>query len=273
MSETSTIEWTHATWNPWMGCHKVSAGCKNCYMFRDMPKYGRDPNTVVRTKTTFDAPLKWAKSGKLAERSRIFTCSWSDWFIAEADEWRNEAWAIVRDTPQFDYLVLTKRPERITDHLPADWGMGYPNVWLGTSAENQEQADKRVPLLIAAPAQTRFISAEPLLGPIDLEQHLTCQWYPGPMIEPRPGTIGGKPAPSLRLRGRVDWLITGGESGYDPRPCDLAWVRSIRDQCNAAGVAFFHKQHGGSRKVGGTWGGRQLDGRTWDEYPVSKVIA
>lgn len=245
MGETTGIEWANATWNPWMGCHKVSAGCKNCYMFRDMPHYGKDPNVVVRSKTTFDAPRKWARSGKVQPGARIFTCSWSDWFIAEADEWRDEAWAIVKATPQFTYLILTKRPERIADHLPADWGAGYSNVWLGTSAENQEQAQKRVPLLYGIPAAVRFVSAEPLLGPID---------------------FGVAPA-------YVDWIITGGESALkDARYCDLAWVRSIRDQCQAAGVALFHKQHGGTRKIDGVWGGRELDGRTWDEFPQTVAI-
>lgn len=240
MGETTGIEWASATWNPWMGCHKVSAGCKNCYMFRDMPHYGRDPNTVVRTKTTFDAPLKWAKSGKVQPGARVFTCSWSDWFIAEADPWRDEAWDIVRRTPQYTYLILTKRPERIAGRLPADWGMGYRNVWLGVSAENQEQALKRVPLLYETPAVVRFVSAEPLLGPIEFGM---ADAY-------------------------VDWIITGGESALkDARPCDLDWVRSIRDWSQRNGVALFHKQHGGTRKIGGVWGGRVLDGRTWDEFP------
>lgn len=256
MGEKTGIEWCDATWNPWQGCHKVSAGCKNCYMFRDMPHYGKDPNVVVRSKTTFDAPLKWAKSGKVQPGARIFTCSWSDWFIAEADAWRDQAWEIVKNTPQFTYLILTKRPERIGDHLPADWGPGYPNVWLGTSAENQEQADKRVPLLIAAPAQVRFVSAEPLLGPLDLfDVDGVIAQAMGPKSMLWPGDV-------------IDWVITGGESALkDARYCDLAWVRAIRDHCQAAGVALFHKQHGGTRKINGVWGGRELDGRTWDEFP------
>ena len=272
MGETTGIEWAGATWNPWMGCHKVSAGCKNCYMFRDMPKYGRDPNNVVRSKTTFDAPLKWAKSGKVAPGTRIFTCSWSDWFIAEADEWRAEAWEIVKATPQYTYLILTKRPERIAEHLPADWGVGYPNVWLGTSAENQEQADKRVPYLLAAPAAVRFVSAEPLLGPIDFFK----------IKDPNPAIKNGHifTIHSFSKKGGIgyaegvgiDWVITGGESALkDARYCDLAWVRAIRDQCQAASVALFHKQHGGTRKIGGVWGGRELDGRTWDEFPQMAV--
>lgn len=241
MAETTGIEWADATWNPWRGCHKVSQGCKNCYMFRDQVRYGRDPNVVVRSApATFNAPLKWAKSGKVAEGARIFTCSWSDWFIEEADEWRDEAWRIIDATPRFNYLILTKRPERIRACLPADWGP-YPNVWLGVSAERQEEAQERVPYLFRLPAAVRFVSAEPLLGPLNL---------------------GFSPA-------YVDWVITGGESDpTHPRPCNLDWVRAIRDQCQAAGVAYFHKQNGGSRRIGGVWGGRVLDGRTWDEYPV-----
>lgn len=276
MGETTGIEWASATWNPWMGCHKVSAGCKNCYMFRDMPHYGRDPNTVVRSKTTFDAPLKWVRqmnTGKGKQRvefgSRIFTCSWSDWFIAEADEWRAEAWDIVRRTPQYTYLILTKRPERILENLPADWNLGYPNVWLGVSAENQEQADKRIPQLIRTPAAVRFVSAEPLLGPILLDNGesswLTCD---GSCISVSDEeccesyAVGG-----YHFHG-IDWVITGGESALkDARPCDLDWVRSIRDQCRQQHVALFHKQHGGTRKIDGVWGGRVLDGRTWDEFP------
>lgn len=279
MGETTGIEWASATWNPWMGCHKVSAGCKNCYMFRDMPHYGKDPNVVVRSKTTFDAPLKWAKSGKVADGARIFTCSWSDWFIAEADEWRDQAWEIVKKTPQFTYLILTKRPERISDHLPADWGAGYLNVWLGTSAENQEQADKRIPQLLAAAAAIHFVSAEPLLGSLDIQQYLFdpdyCCWSCG--FQPVDGDnvhehiLDNCPICGASWDGkrRVDWVITGGESALkDARPCDLDWVRAIREQCKASGVALFHKQHGGTRKIDGVWGGRELDGRTWDEFPV-----
>lgn len=262
MANKTGIEWADATWNPWMGCHKVSAGCKNCYMFRDMTFYGRDPNTVVRTKTTFDAPLKWGRSGKVAEGARIFTCSWSDWFIEEADPWRPEAWDIIRRTPYFTYLILTKRPERIMDHLPADWGTGYPNVWLGVSAEDRVQADKRIPLLLKVPAAIRFISAEPLLGPIDIIG----------LLDPGRCDCDICLRTSQRCtasRHPIDWVITGGESDKKaPRPCNLDWVRSIRDQCQQAGVALFHKQHGGTVKVGGVWGGRVLDGRTWDEFPA-----
>jgi protein gp37 len=115
VAHESKIEWTEATWNPWHGCHKVSAGCKNCYMFRDKAKYGQDPNVVVRSKTRFYDPLKWK------EPRTIFTCSWSDFFIEEADPWRDEAFAIMALTPQHTYQVLTKRPERMLEYLGLHW--------------------------------------------------------------------------------------------------------------------------------------------------------
>ncbi len=228
-----------------MGCRKVSAGCKHCYMFRDMQFYGRDPNVIARASLpTFRNPIKWAKNGKLAHGSRIFTCSWSDWFIAQADEWRPEAWEIVKATP-YTYMILTKRAERIADCLPPDWGDGYPNVWLGVSAENQETADKRIPLLLDIPARVRFVSAEPLLGSIEF-----THWLPS----------------------GLHWIITGGESGPDARPMNLDWARSVRDQCANAGTAFFHKQHGAVKKVNGEWGGCVLDGAIWDQFPAAPVV-
>ncbi len=231
MSIKTGIEWTGATWNPWHGCVKVSAGCKNCYMFRDKKRFGQEPNKVLRSKTTFSDPLNWG-SPKL-----IFTCSWSDWFIEKADEWRNEAWEIIRATPHHTYQILTKRPERIREHLPKDWGKGWKNVWLGVSIENQN-LEKRAAVLQEVPAHIRFISAEPLIGPIEFSD----------------------------LSG-IHWLITGGESGPNSRPMDLAWVRAIRKQCKKSKVAFFHKQNGGTKIIDGAWGGRKLDGRTWDAIP------
>ncbi len=177
-------------------------------MFREQERYGRDPAVVVRSKTTFCDPMRWK------EPRVIFTCSWSDWFHEAADEWRDEAWAIIRETPRHTYQILTKRTGRIHRCLPADWADGYPNVWLGASVETQEQAF-RVRQLTAIPAAVHFISAEPLLGPLALD--LT----------------------------RVDWLIVGGESGPGFRPMDPGWARSLRDQCRGSGTDFFLKQLGG----------------------------
>jgi len=224
MGSKTGIEWADMTWNPWMGCHKVSQGCKNCYMFREQAQYGHDPNIVRRSKTTFNAPLKWPESAK------VFTCSWSDFFIEEADPWRDEAWDIIRKTPHLTYQILTKRPENIPDMVPEDWGTGWPNVWLGVSAEDQANADKRIPLLLDMPAAIKFVSAEPLLGPIMLWSGL-----------PNPTEIGNY----QMLIDVLDWIIVGGESGPNCRPMNPDWARSIRDQCKEAGVAFFMKQMGG----------------------------
>lgn len=230
MSETTGIEWTDATWNPWRGCTKVSPGCDQCYMFREQRRYGRDPEVVERSKTTFGDPLKWK------EPRLVFTCSWSDWFHKDADAWRDEAWDIIRRTPHHTYQVLTKRPGRIARHLPADWGDGYPNVWLGVSVESYDYAT-RIGVLRDIPARVRFVSAEPLLGP----------W-------------------SYDLTG-IHWLIVGGESGPDCRPMDLGWARMLRDDCRDAGVAFFLKQLGGwPDKRGGA--AAVLDGERWTQMPT-----
>jgi protein gp37 len=231
LAKVSKIEWTDASWNPWHGCRKVSPGCKNCYMYRGKRRYGQSPHKVIRSKTTFYDPLSWAKS------RLVFACSWSDWFIEEADQWRDEAWDVIRRTPRHTYQILTKRPERILDNLPDDWAEGWSNVWLGVSIETQEYLQRKGALLMV-PTSLRFISAEPLLGPIDL------------------GSLEG-----------IDWVITGGESGPHARPMDPSWARLIRDQCQAAGVAYFHKQNGGTSREDGSWGGRILDGQTWDAVP------
>lgn len=240
MAEHTGIGWTQATWNPWYGCTKVSPGCAHCYMFREMRRYGRDPEVVTRSKTKFADPLKW-KEPKLC-----FTCSWSDWFHEAADAWRDEAWDIIRRTPQHTYQILTKRPQRIADHLPSDWGpLGYPNVWLGVSVENQRHLE-RASWLQEVDATIRFVSAEPLLGPLDMH---------------------------LRDNAGIHWVIVGGESGEKddlPRVMELNWARAIRDDCQSAGVAFFLKQLGG-------WPDAMahekaiLDGRTWTEMPVAEA--
>ena len=145
MGYTTGVQWTNRTHNFWYGCKKVSAGCKFCYAERDMERYGRDFHTVTRAKG-FDTPLNWK------EPALVFVNSWSDFFISDADEWRNDAWDVIRKTQHLIYQILTKRPENIKDRLPPDWGNGWGNVWLGVSAENQMMADKRIPILLSIPA-------------------------------------------------------------------------------------------------------------------------
>lgn len=232
MAKDSAIEWTDGTWNPWRGCQKVSPGCDNCYMFPGQKRYGNDPSTVVRAaKATFNAPLKYKGPMK------VFTCSWSDFFIKEADEWRDDAWKIIKATPHLTYLILTKRPELIADRLPDDWGAGYQNVWLGVTAENQEQAAARIPLLLETPAAKRFVSIEPMLEGVEV-----YYWLPF-----------------------LDWVVLGGESGPGARPVHPSWVRSVKDDCKAADVPFFFKQ----MKVGGKMVKLpELDGKEHKEVPA-----
>ena len=226
MVRISAIEWTEATWNPGHGCTKVSPGCAHCYMYREKKRYGQEPATVVRSKTTFDAPLKWK------EPQLVFTCSWSDFFIEEADPWRHEAWEIIRSTPQHAYQILTKRSQRIATSLPQGWP--FENVWLGVSVENPHFYG-RIEMLRKIPAFVRFLSLEPLLAPM----------------------------PHLPLAG-ISWVIVGGESGPGCRPMKPEWVREIRDQCARGGVPFFFKQWGGFRK---SITGRLFEGKVWDEMP------
>ncbi|SRR6266851_2122989 len=212
MGNLTHIGWTEKTWNPWHGCRKVSPGCANCYMFTEKKAYGQDPTKVVRSKTTFRDPLKWK------EPALIFTCSWSDFFIEEADAWRAEAWDIIQRTPQHTYQILTKRPERVLDRLP--WvAVGAPpweHVWLGVSVETQRYVDERIPRLLKAPAALRFLSCEPLLGPLELRPYFPA----------------------------LDWVIVGGQSGrnYQHHMMEIGWVEAIATVCVEFQIPLFIKQ-------------------------------
>jgi protein gp37 len=239
--ETTLIAWTDRTWNPWRGCTKISPGCKNCYMFTAQRRYGRDPSEVIRTsEDTWKKPTRWQREAAKAGRTDlVFTCSWSDWFHVDADGWRDEAWAIIKNTPNLHYQILTKRADRIAANLPDDWGGGYDNVWLGVSIENMDYA-YRADELRTIPAAVRFISYEPALGPltaIDLTS--------------------------------IDWVIFGGESGPHYREADLQWSRDMRDKCAAEEVAYFHKQasHFFSERL------TTLDGVTVRAYPTPRQSA
>lgn len=231
MGINSKIPWCTHTWNPWLGCKKVSAGCENCYMFREQRRFGLDPTEIRRTsRQSFRAPLSKKMKSK---PGTIFTCSWSDFFIEEADAWRGEAWDIISQTPEQMYLILTKRPERISDNLPL---IGMNNVAFGVTAENQDMFDKRMPEIDSFAGSNwlfglkLFVSIEPMLEPIDISR-----WHHG-----------------------IGWVIVGGESGPNARHLNPEWVRSIRDQCQAAGVPFFFKQ----------WSNGQQKGRMLDaEFP------
>lgn len=234
MGNQTGISWANRTWNPWKGCKHVSKGCANCYMFRDMRRWGMDPKIVTRCKT-WGHPHKW---NKLATTQLVFTCSWSDFFIDAADSWRDEAWQVIKACPWLQFQILTKRIERVVDHLPSDWGQeGYPNVWLGTSIEDDAVLN-RADILRQIPARIRFISAEPLLGSLA----------------------------NLDLTG-IHWLIAGGESGPDFRPMKAEWALELRDLCRRFGVAYFYKQ-GASFSPGKN---DKLNGTEYKEFPLQLV--
>lgn len=321
MADKTGIEWTDATWNPVTGCAKVSAGCKNCYALRDWRRLSAMPGTVYHGREFTDVachperleqPMRWARP------RRIFVNSMSDLFHpAVPDAFIAKVFAVMALCSRHTFQVLTKRPERMHDMVcrlpelvelvpdslqPADSDIRpRGNVWLGVSVEDQKAADERIPLLLATPAAVRWISAEPLLGPVDLStiSHTASPGYFGDALEwhHRPHANRHDKWPGL------DWVVVGGESGQNARPMHPAWASSLRDQCAAAGVPFLFKQwgewypasSGHSGPVGAwhgdtfmpDWGdistsennmvragkkakdGRLLDGRTHDGYPDS----
>lgn len=246
MSEQSAIEWTDATWNPVTGCTKVSPACANCYIERTPPfriKGRRFVNGHIPVELhadRLDKPKHWRQP------KRIFVNSLSDLFHLDVpDAFVFDVYKTMAHTPQHTYQVLTKRPERMQSLVNQIRGMlpeRLDHVWHGVSAENQRMLDDRVPWLLRTRSRVHFLSCEPLLSVIDAYEYLA-------------ETAGSE---------RVTWVIAGGESGPRVRQMRPEWVRSLRDQCNAAGVAFLFKQWGGATPKSG---GRELDGRTWDEYP------
>ena len=251
MGRVTEIAWTDATFNPWIGCQKISPGCDRCYAETLNKRVGGSnwgPGAPRRrtSEANWKQPLLWnRKAEKDGARRRVFCASMADVFDkAVPEQWRADLWALITATPHLDWLLLTKRPQNIAKMLPIMWGEGWPNVWLGTSVENQTEADRRIPHLLAAPAAVRFLSCEPLLGPVDLT-----------LIDPLPNHPHADVLLSLNcLTGlvsgpddagpRIDWVIVGGESGPGARPMHPDWARALRDQCAAACVPFFFKQWG-----------------------------
>jgi protein gp37 len=247
MGENSKIEWCDHTMNFWVGCTKVSAACDFCYAESWAKRSGHPELWAGERRRTSPAlwrqPHKWNldRLGIGNPRARVFTNSLADFFDNQVPaEWRADAWQVIDKTRNLDWLILTKRPQNIAKMLPFEWGDGWPHVWLGTTCENQEIADRNIPILLNVPAAVRFTSLEPLLGPI----HLWWLNGPGPHIA---------------------WLIVGGESGPQARPMHPQWARDLRDQCAAAGVAFHFKQWGGRNKKAA---GRLLDGIEHNGVPA-----
>lgn len=239
--KNTTIEWCNHTWNPWVGCTKISEGCRECYMYRDMIRFGGNPYIIKKTaKPTFELPLRIQKP------ALIFVCSWSDFFHSKSDPFREQAWVIMERCTQHTFLILTKRHKNIQPNLPANWGDGWPNVWLGVSVENDQNYD-RIKTLINIPAAKRFISYEPAIGPADFMDFFL-------LFE--------------NNKKSIDWVISGGESGPKARPAKTDWFEFVRKQCELAGIAYFHKQNGGHSKLLGHWGGNKINGKTYNAYPL-----
>lgn len=258
MAENSKIEWTTHTFNPWEGCQKIGPGCDNCYAeardvrFTGGTHWGPGAPRRLTGRANWNKPLPWdSDAAKAGTRPRVFCASLADVFDNAVDpKWRADLFDLIRITPNLDWLLLTKRPGNIAKMLPAGWGDGRPNVWLGCTVVNQEEADRDIPKLLSVPAAVRFLSMEPLLGPVDLTQietkhdggTLCINALSGDCWDTENGDIFGVFDHANETR--ISWVIVGGESGPHARPMHRDWARSLRDQCVAAGVPFLFKQWG-----------------------------
>jgi len=285
MAENSKIEWTDHTFNPWLGCTKISPACDHCYAESWAKRSGLvkwvpgEPRRRT-SEATWKQPLRWNRKTERVfaawekfkttnpgmtdahlealgfvkpRRPRVFCASLADVFDnAVPDQWRADLFDLIVATPNLDWLLLTKRIGNVNSMLPPDkrgspnsWGCGYSNVWIGATVCNQAEADRDIPKLLAVPAAKRFLSIEPMLEKIDLGRAL----------------VNGLDL--IRAGKTIDWIICGGEYGPHARPMHPDWVRSLRDQCVASGVHFFC-----TYRVGKKAAGRLLDGLTWDEVPT-----
>lgn len=244
MAEQTGIAWCHHTWNPWTGCTRVSPGCDFCYAAtfskRNPTTFGSWEPGAARKRT---GPGTWnnlaifnRKAREAGERRRVFPSMCDPFDNKAPQEWCDDMFERIRACPDLDFLLLTKRPQNIAAMLPADWGTGYPNVWLGTTCENQTEADRRIPYLLRVPAAVRFLSCEPLIGRVDLCEHLGIWWN-----QTQNRWIHDR-------RCALDWVIVGGESGHGARPMHLEWAESLLRQCEVAGVPAFFKQTGSVRE-------------------------
>lgn len=207
-------------WNPWHGCHKISAGCLNCYVYRRDTSIGKNASIVSKT-SSFYLPLQRDRHKVyklLPENGIVYTCMTSDFFLEEADEWRSECWEMIRKRSDLHFFIITKRIHRFSSCIPEDWGKGYSNVTICCTCENQDRSDFRLPIFLSQPIQHRVLIHEPLLGPINMEKYLSD--------------------------GRIEKVICGGESGNAARPCNYEWILSIREQCIRQNTEFHFKQTG-----------------------------
>lgn len=212
-------------WNPWHGCRKVSEGCRNCYVYRQDAQWGADSMTARRT-GSFNLPVRRSRDGrfKIPAGEMVYTCFTSDFLLADADEWRTEAWRMMALRRDLHFMFFTKRIERFAEVMPNDWGDGWDNVTVGCTVENQQEAERRLPLFKTLPIKHKIIICAPLVGPIDLSR-----W----------------------LDSGIEEVSVGGESGSEARICDYDWVLNLRRQCEECGVPFCFHQTGARLLVGG----------------------
>jgi protein gp37 len=264
MSEHTAIEWTDATWSPWEGCTKVSPGCDHCYAegmnrwLRNGANWGPGAPRREYSEAHWRKPPAWnAKAQREGRRIKVFPSVCDPFDNEVPDAWRHRFFRLILDTPHLTWLLLTKRIGNVAKALEADQWEHLGNVWLGATVIDQAEADRDIPKLLAAPARVRFLSIEPMLGPIDLVPYIHCD-------------VGNA----------IDWIIAGGESGAHARPAHPNWFRSLRDQCAAGGVPFHFKQWGewlpvGQQPVGDAerWSKNYFDERGIDARNYGKTLA
>ena len=204
----------HDIWNPWHGCIKCSEGCENCYMYFLDSIRDQDGRNIYKTKTNFKYPLQKNRSGeyKIKSGEMIRVCMTSDFFLEVADEWRAEAWEIMRIRSDVKFFLLTKRPQRVRECLPFNWGSGWENIFFNVTCENQKRADERIPILFDLPFKHKGIMTAPLIGPVDIEKYLKA--------------------------GQIEQVICGGENYNGSRICRYEWVKSLSEQCRKYDVTF-----------------------------------
>ena len=203
----------HDIWNPWHGCVKCSEGCENCYMYFLDGMRGRDGAEICRTGNA-RYPLSRDRQGryKIQSGETVSVCMTSDFFLEQADEWRSEAWDIIRQRSDVVFYLLTKRPQRVSACLPADWGDGWDNVFFNVTCENQKRADERMPILLELPFKHKGVSCTPMIGPVSLDGYLDS--------------------------GQVERVLCGGENYGGRRPCHFEWVQSLREECVRRDITF-----------------------------------
>lgn len=279
MAEATKIEWTDHTFNPWWGCSRVSPACRFCYADSQAQRYGhqvwrRHGERRMLSDNNWRQPLRWNRQAEIdGIPAKVFCASMADVFEdhPQLDEPRKRLWDLIEATPWLRWQLLTKRPENVEAMAP--WGRSWPeHVWLGCSVETQRFAEQRIPTLLSISAKVRFLSCEPLLGPVDLRRVKTrnrlIDCLSGDVIDPSDGAVlYGTP-------GVIDWVIIGGESGPKSRETDVLWMRSLVEQCRTAWAAPFVKQLGAvwakDQFVGGksVFGHGDRKGGDWDYWPA-----